>query len=83
MGIVARESEGFDGLPFSTLAYIDSLLHTSTLQEDYKQQIEFEAEFYSEEEAGDIIDFLLEHQKESLDKQYDRIVKNDSTADNY
>jgi hypothetical protein len=83
MGIVAKVSEGHEGLPYTTLAYIESLIHTCTLDEDRKTLIENECNNYSELEAAQAIEYLLQNQKESLNQLWDRAIKNDSTTDNY
>lgn len=77
MAINASDSEAPERLPINLVLYIDGLLNSSTIEESRKEEIESRLELMTMQEAEKEIQFLLQHQKESLDKRFNRLIKFD------
>jgi hypothetical protein len=71
---VNHETE--DKAPDTMIAFIESLVHTSTIEEYKKEKIEREMCDYSKARAEKCIAFLKEHQQEDFNAQLDRHILN-------
>lgn len=59
------------------LEQIDHLLHNSTLSIEIKEKIELEMSVFSQAKGEKCINYLKQNQKESLNEQWDRAIRND------
>lgn len=71
MAIISQSDE-YEKASDSQLAFIDNLIHTCELDEERKVWIECDLFNLSFQEAERLINFLMQHQKESLDQQFER-----------
>lgn len=62
----------------SQLAWIEGLIHTSTLGEDVKTKIEGEMFEFTKSRAEKCITYLQENQQENLNQQFTRAVEGDN-----
>ena len=71
---VENQANGYK-ISDSQISYIDSLLHSSSIEESKKKKIESEMFDYDSIQAGNCIEYLKDNQIESLKEQFERRIQ--------